>query len=353
MAITYGPAGQPAQSTFNYDALVATSLGNYRKTLTDNISASNAFFKSINWESRDGGLFLAEDLMYAFAPVDSYDGYDELALTPTEGITQAQFGWAQASSPISISEKERKMNKHRIVNLVASKIMQAEMGFKEFWGKAFLRGSYAGNGSSLLTPYVSPANGSSFVDPLPKLVAYDPTASMEVGGINQSTHAWWRNRTKQSAATTYAGLLAEVMNMYNTCSIGPGGPPTLGICDQITWELIQQAYYAQYRAKMEPVGNYPFPAVKFWNMTLTWDEYVPNVSAGTLDTSATGKGTLYMLNPTFFKCCYESETNFVATDFERPINQDAKYKHIMWMGSVTINNRRKQGVIGNIARTLT
>lgn len=351
MAITYGPSGQPAASTYNYDALVATSLANYRKTLTDNISSSNAFFKSIAWESRDGGLYLAEDLMYALAPVDSYDGYDELPLTPTNGITQAQFGWAQASAPISISEKERKQNKHRLVNLVSSKIMQAEIGMKEFWGKAFLQGSMSGGGASLLTPYTSPANGSQFVDPLPKLVAYDPTASLEIGGINQSTNTWWRNRTKQSAATTYAGLLNEVMTMYNTTSLGPGGAPKLGLCDQTTWELINLAYYAKYQGRMEQVGNYPYPTVKFWNMDLTWDEYVPDVATGVVSTAT--KGTMYFLNPTFFKCCYESETNFVATDFERPINQDAKYKHILWMGGVTINNRRKQGVIGNIARTLT
>jgi hypothetical protein len=351
MAITYGPSGQPAASTFNYDALVATSLANYRKTLTDNISSSNAFFKSIAWESRDGGLYLAEDLMYALAPVDSYDGYDELPLTPTNGITQAQFQWSQASAPLSISEKERKQNKHRIVNLVSSKIMQAEIGIKEFWGKAFLQGSMAGGGSSLITPYTSPANGSQFVDPLPKLVAYDPSASVEIGGINQSTNTWWRNRTDESAATTYAGLLAEVMTMYNTTSLGPGGAPKLGLCDQTTWELINLAYYAKFQGRMEQVGNYPYPTVKFWNMDLTWDEYVPDVYSGT--TSTATYGTMYFLNPTFFKCCYEAETNFVATDFERPINQDAKYKHILWMGGVTINNRRKQGVIGKIARTLT
>ena len=39
MAITYGPSGQPAASTFNYDALVAASLANYRKTLVDLFTA--------------------------------------------------------------------------------------------------------------------------------------------------------------------------------------------------------------------------------------------------------------------------------------------------------------------------
>ena len=99
MAITYGAAGQPLQTTTNFDALFSASLANYRKTLTDNISTSNFFFHKMKemglWEGRDGGLYLVEDLMYALSPVDTYDGYDELPLTPTEGITQAQYQWRQ------------------------------------------------------------------------------------------------------------------------------------------------------------------------------------------------------------------------------------------------------------------
>lgn len=351
MPITYGQSGQPAQSTFNYDALIATSLANYRRQLVDNISSSNAFFKEVAWESRDGGLFLAEDLMYALAPVDSYDSYDELTLAPTNGITQAQFPWAQASAPILISGKERKQNKHRIVDLISAKIEQAEMGIREFWGKAFLQGSLAGAGASLTTPYVSAANGSQFVLPLPLLIHYTPTASVEIGGINQSTNAWWRNHSLSSSATTKEGLLLEIMTMYNNCSKKAGGPPRLGLCDQTTWELINIAYYDKYRARMEPVGDYPFPAVKFWDMKLVWDEFVPDVHSNTVDTST--YGTLFFINTKFMKCAYESETNFVVTNMERVPNQDVDYKHILWMGGVTCSNRRKLGVIGKIARTLT
>lgn len=353
MAITYGPSGQPAASTYNYDALVATSLANYRKTLVDNISSSSAFFKKIKWESRDGGLHLAEDLMYALAPTDTYEGYDELALTPTNGITQAQFGWSQASTPVSISEAERKKNKHRIVDLVAAKIQQADISMQEFWPKAFLRGSYESGGTSLTTPYTSASNGSTFVDPLPKLVAYDPTASLEIGGINQSTYTWWRNNKKESAATTTTGFLQEWVNMYNTCSLGPGGPPDLILVDQITWELLHQAWYDKYRNPAPGNESFPFPNMKFWNATVVWDQYVPNVYTGDTNTTSTGYGTAYFLNTSFFKCCYESETNFVMTEFQKPTNQDAKFKHILWMGGVTVNNRRKHGVIGKIARTLT
>jgi hypothetical protein len=357
MAITYGASSQPAQSTFNYDALVATSVANYRKTLIDQIGKLNLFFKKImdngQYESADGGLYLAEDLMYDLAPTDSYDGMDVLPLTPTEGITQAQFGWAQAATPIAISEKERKQNKHRIVNLVAAKIQQAELSIKEFWGKAFLHGGMLNGSGALTAPYVSLANGSTFINPLFRLVSSTPTTSLEIGGINQSSSVWWRNFAAESAATTGLGLLQEIMTQYNNCSRGTGGSPDLMWTDQTTWELISVAYYSKFRTEMQQVTSYPWPTLKWWNCEIVWDEFMPNVYAGTTDTSTANGGTLAFINSKFMKIRYESETNFVSGELEKPINQDAKFKHILWMGQTTINRRNKHSVLSKIPRSLT
>jgi hypothetical protein len=357
MAITYGAANQPAQSTFNYDTLVATSVANYRKTLIDQVGKLNLFFKKImdngQYEAADGGLYLAEDLMYDMAPTDSYDGMDVLPLTPTEGITQAQFQWAQSATPIAISEKERKQNKHRIVNLVAAKIQQAEMGIKEFWGKAFLHGGMENGTGSLFVPRVSTANGSAFVNPLFHLISPTPTAASSVGGIDQATRTWWRNGAAESAATTGLGLLQEIMTHYNNCTKGTGGNPDLCWTDQTTWELISVAYYNKFRTEMSTNTSYPWPTLKWWNCEIVWDEFMPNVFAGTTDTSTANGGTLVFINSKFMKIRYESETNFVSGELERPINQDAKYKHILWMGQTTINNRRKHSVLSKIPRSLT
>lgn len=357
MAITYGSSGQPAQSTFNYDALISTSLANYRDTLVDNIGVSNAFFhilyNSKQWESRDGGLYVVEDLMYGLTPVDSYSGYDELPTSPPEGITQAQFQWAQCATPIAISEEERKKNKHRIVDLITARIQQAEIGIKQFFPQAFIQGSYAGvGGSSLITPYTSPINGSQFVDPLAKIVDFSPSTSRSVGGIPQDTNTWWRNQSKDiNAITTYDAYLSNCLNMYNTCSRGTGGPPDLVLKDQVSWELLALAYYKKYLANMPTDGNFPFANLKFFDAKIVWDEYASDPKSNVANT--TTYGSSYWFNMKFWKVCYESETNFVTTDFQKPVNQDAKVKHILWMGAVTVNNRRKHGVIGGIPRTLS
>jgi hypothetical protein len=358
MAI-YGGSGAPAQSTFNYDSLVSTSLANYRGTLTDNISKSNPLFHELKkkdlWESRDGGMYIAEDLMMNTGGLEPYDGYDELPLVPNDGVTQMQVDWRQLATPIVISEKERKQNKHRIVSLLESRIKIAEIGMEENFTKHLLNGQLAGSGTDIREPYMNNANGALSIDPLPRWVMYDPTANYTIGNINQSTQRWWRNVTKTSAATTGQGFLNEVMGVYQQVSKGPGGPPDLIWTDMTTWGLWHQAMMEKYRATSSD-NDFPYQNFKFWNSIVVWDEDIPDVSAnggaGALSADTT-KGTAYFLNTKFFKIIYESETNFVDTEFQKPINQDVKGKHILWMGNTLSNNRRKQGVLGNISRTLT
>jgi hypothetical protein len=356
---TYGGAGSPAQSTFNYDTLVSTSLANYRKTLVDNISKSNPLFLELKkkdlWQAVDGGLYIAEDLMYATGGLEPYDGYDELPLVPQDGVTQLQVDWRQLATPIVISEKERKQNKHRLVSLLETRIKIAELGMEENFTKHFLQGSLAGSGSDIREPYINNANGAASIDPLSRWIMYDPTANYTVGNLSQLSNSWWRNRTKTSAATTGQGLLREFLGMYNQCSKGPGGAPDLIWTDMVTWELLHAAYMDKYKATSSD-NDYPFQNFKFFGSLIVMDENIPDVAANAgagATTAETTKGTAFFINTKFMKIVYESETNFVATEFQKPINQDVKGKHILWMGNTIANNRRKLGVIGNIARDLT
>lgn len=357
MAITFGSASAPSQVTINLDALFAQSLANYRKELQNNISESNALFyemkKGEMWETADGGTDLREPLMYQLGTADSYDGYDELPDEPTDGVTQAVFEWRQGAIPISYSEKERKQNKNGLKSLVKTKIMQAEEGFIDFFNKAMLQGSLMQGGVSLTTPYTSPLNGSLFIEPLNSIIDFTPTTSRSIGNIAQNTNSWWQNRTKTSAATTYAGMLLEWDNMYNTCSRGPGGPPKLILCDQTTFELLNAAYYQRFQTPAKTDGNYPFDNIMFRGAHVVWDQYVTNVFAGTTDTTTALGGTAYFMNPKFLKMRYEAETDFTMTPFAKPPKGDSRLAHILFMGQLTVNNRRKHGVIGKIARTLT
>jgi hypothetical protein len=266
-----------------------------------------------------------------------------------DGVTQSQWEWRQLAVPITYSMKEIKQNKQRLVDLAKTKIQQAEMGIKESLATAILQG--AGSGS-ITTAVTDAVTGASGVEPLSKLIAYDPTAAVSVGNIAQNTYSWWQNQYDDSAATTYGGLMGEFDHMYNNCSKGTGGSPNLIICDQTTYELVVRAHWEKFRV-VNTDSRFNWEHFKFKNAVVTWDEKIPNVYAGTTDTTTATGGTAFFINSKYFKLRYESSTNFVMGPFQKPVDQDARVAHILWMGMLTLSNRRKHGVIGKIARTLS
>jgi len=345
----------PSSLTLNYDAVLSTTLFNYRRKLQDAISTANAFYFLLNKrgaikELDDIGDRKQTPLMYELGTADSYSGYDQLDTTPMDGITAAFTEWRQAAVPIAISGLEEKKNasEARLISLIDSKTKQASMGIKEFWNKRFLQGA---GGSTITSAYTSNLNGSTFIDPLPKLVAYDPTASVSVQNINQNTYTWWRNQTKNSTSTTFAGFFKEVENLRNSCSKGPGGPPNLHITEQNVYELYAAALRSMHQNPSYQKADMPFDNVAFFGQPLTWDEFVPDVQGGSA-TQSTTSGTWWMLNMEFFDIEVHSGTNFAPTPFQKPVGQDAKVAHILWLGATGCSNRRKQGVMGGIDTTI-
>ncbi len=364
IGIVFGDTAAPSSISTYFDALFTQSLSNWRPQLIDQIGASNAFLykilKSDMYESADGGTYIQEQLMYALSPMESYDGYDELATTVTDGVTEAIFEWRQLATPVSYSMKEIIQNRRKILDMVKTKMKQCEMGIQEGFAQNFMQGS--GNGA-LSTAKVNAINGSSSINPLPLLVKYDPTTSTLVGNINQSTSTWWRNKTKTALITSSSGptaFMAEWFNIYNSCALGTGGPPDICLVDQITYELCSLVLYDKYRQTTSD-QNFPFTNIKlpFGNgkSLLVMDDKVPDVESGT--TSTATYGTMYLLNSNFMKVRpiegrdFEMLTDENGKSFQKPPNQDARIGHCAWMGQTTINNRRKMGVWGKIPRSLT
>lgn len=359
MAVTFGSGSAPSQVTLNLDSLFGISLAAYRKTLVDNIGAINAFFHEIIrgelYESQDGGAYIQEPLMYALTPADSYDGYDELSTLPTDGLTDAIFQWRQCAAAVAYSMREIKQNKQKIIDLVKARLMQAEMGLQEYFSQSLLWGA-AADGGSLTSPRVSPVNGSLSIDPITSLIAFDPTTSTSIGNINQSTSTWWRNKTFTASSTTYDAFLLELDHAFNNTSLGTGGKVNIVLSDETSYELFVHALYQKYR-QIKTNENFPFENTVYKNATVTMDDKVPDAYSGT--TSAATYGTFYLINSKFFKMRYEEDSDFEmlkdenGKTFQKPVNGDSRVGHMAWMGNLTVNNRRKQGVYGKVARTLT
>lgn len=312
-----------------YDSLLSTTIANYRDTLVDNLSNSFFLFWWLFNNQRkiyeDGGESIIVPLMYGKnTTVRSYDGYEELDITPQEGITAAKFPWKQLAGSVSISRKEERQNagKGRIINLLESKVTQLEITFKDVLDQMCF-GDGTGN------------NSKDFFGL--DLLVEDGTAGGfgTVGGIDSSVATWWQNQWT-GAVGAVALYMAAMRSMYNLCSRG-NEHPDIGITTRLVYENYESLLVANQRfTDMQPgIASGGFELVKFKGMILGFDEYCP-------------AGTMFFLNSKYLAVTIDKETDFITTPFVRPENQDAKTSQILAMGNFVISNRARQGRLGGM-----
>ena len=361
----------PSVLTDSYDALLTTTARNYMPRLRNNISKGNKVLAWLQDRGRmrgvDGGERVQVPLLYGLNDTaDIYSGYGVLKVTPQDGITSAFYTWCQISVSVTISRKEERQNsgQSRLLSLLQSKLMQAEVSGRELLNNCLVSGRISSGASSTDGAFVARVGSmdSGAQAPLPLTALIDATPSRsrtDIGNINPSTYSWWQNQMLQSAATTFAGLKQEMTDLYTRCAKGAGGSPDLGICDRLLWVTYFNSLQNQERfvrtddRTVNVLGG--SMALAFFDAALTWDEVVPDVktNADAVDSVGTiSKSTLYFINSECMEWIYDTETNWINTPFVRPLDQDARTSQLLWMGVMGTNNRRKNGVLKNVAQNI-
>jgi len=197
--------------------------------------------------------------------------------------------------------------------------------------------------------------------PLGNIIDVNVSRSVAVGNINGGTYSFWRNQYTDSTATTFVGFKNELNQTYNNCSKGVGGSPDLLLGTQAAWETYwlslttQERYLINDKKTVDVLGG--SEALAFRGSAFIWDEVVPDTSTGTniVDSPFTAnvEATIFFINSEAMSFVTDSETDFITTDFVRPENQDAKVAQVLWMGAVTVNNRRKLGTMNSISQSIT
>lgn len=299
----------------NFDAMLTTTLANYRKTLTDNVFTARPLTYFLMEKGRmrylNGGTKIVEPLIHAQnTTVAAYSGYDTLTLTPQEGISAAEYDWKQYAVSIAINGLEEAKNngEAQMINLLEAKIMQAEESMKEGFNTMFF-GSAAG---------ANDWNG------LGNIVGSTGT----VGGINSATagNEFWRSYVESTAA---ALTLAQMTTAYNSVSVGNDHP------DQL---LTTQTLFEKYESLLQPQLRY--------TDTKTADAGFQNLlfkaAPVTYDAGCTA-GSMFFLNSKYLTLVGHSDKWFAQTDFIRPEDKDARYALILTYGNLTCRNRKRQG----------
>jgi len=321
-------AGNPS-----FDALLSTTIANYRDTFADNLSTSFFLMYWLTTQGRkipeDGGESIVIALMYGKnSTVKSYDGYEELDVTPQEGLTSAKYPWKQVSGSLSISRKEERQNsgKQRQINLLESKTQQLEISMRDEINRQWFADGTGNDSKDMLG-----------LD----LLVEDGTAWGTVGGIDSSDAAntWWRNQWLAGTAFAGGGGQSKLTNLYNLCSRG-NEHPDIGITTQTVFEKWEDELVKIQRFLDSRVANDRFELLKFKSATCGFDEQCP-------------AGSWFFLNSRYMGFVVDKETDLITTPFVRPENQDAKTSQILLMGNLVLSNRARQGRYGSQANPIS
>ena len=301
----------------NFDALLSTTLANYRDQLTDNIFTARPLTYFLQDKGRirmlNGGTKIVEPLIYSESTtVGSYSGYDSIALTAQAGITAAEYDWKQYAASIAISgiEEAKNNGEQEIINLLEAKIMQAEESMREGFNRMFYSDGTGNSGKDW--------NG------LGNIVE----ASGTVGGINRATsgNEYWRSYEENTAT---ALTLAQMSTAYNSVSVGNDHPDMI---------LTTQTLFEKYEALLQPQLRYTdtktadagFQNLLFKAAPIVYDEHCT-------------AGIVYFLNSKYLTLVGHTGKWFAQTQFVRPEDLDARYALIMCYGNLTCRNAAKQG----------
>ena len=343
--------------TRTFDQILSTTYDYYRPVLVDNIFKMSALFYKMysggKVEHQDGGAGLIFPLMYADNDTAAWYSDDESIDTNVQdGISVAKMPWCQLAASVAFTRKQRRMNsgKSQIINLITAKIRQAEMTLYETFNDAMYgTGNY------------NDSQTSKALCGLGAMVSPDPE-SYDVGGIDCSTYTWFKNKVRGNASANYtwiddsdAPTLATgpvaMRDLYAWCSKGTGGPPDFGLASLSGYNGYEE-YMATRQIYRDPdMGKMGFDNIRFRNMTLFWDESckTENISASS-GLSANGE-IFYFLNTNFMNMKVDSQTDFIRTEFKRPVNQDSEAALILWMGNWCTTKRSKHGVMENYNST--
>ena len=301
----------------NFDALLSTTLANYRDQLTDNVFSDRVLTNHLMSKGRirmvNGGTKIVEPLIYGQnSTVASYSGYDTISLAAQSGITAAEYEWKQYAASIAISgiEEAKNNGEQEIINLLEAKIMQAEESMREGFNTMFFADGTGNSGKDW--------NG------LGNIIE----SGNSVGGINSATagNEYWRSYEENTAG---ALTLAQMATAYNTVSVGNDHPDLV---------LTTRALFEKYEALLQPQLRY--------TDTKTADAGFQNLlfkAAPVVYDTAAPAGTMFFINSKYLSLVGHSGKWFQQTEFVRPENLDARYALIMCYGNLTCRNRKKQG----------
>ena len=313
-------------STFT--ELVSTTFRKHRKEIKDNLSNRNALLKYMmkrgNYRTEDGGLTIVTPLDYAEnSTYQRYSDWDTLNIAQSDVISSAEFQWRQIAINVVASGRELRVNsgESKIINLAKARMKNAIRTFNN-------------NFSSDLYSSGTLANQ---VNGLQAIIA--DTNTNTVGGIDANTWTFWRNTVTDASAlsvTTSATTIEPNLMLPTWLSVdrGPDDQPDLIVMDNLYYQYFEtgQASLKRYTNRDSADGG--FVTLKYKNADVLFD-----------GNSGIPASHAYFINTDYLTLCVHKDADLDVMEETRPVNQDGSVTTVLWMGNLTVSNRRQLAVI--------
>jgi hypothetical protein len=330
----------------DYDQLLATTLANHGKELTDNVFRFNPL---VNWFERkglidkntDGGHSIVEPILGDDGQAESYGEWDALTLTPQEGITAAVFPWRQVYASIVISGLQEFQNsgKYAMVKLLKAKSMQASKTLSK----------------KLETMLWSDGTGNSNKDfmGLDYVVGDSTVSPAIVGGIDSSDplNAFWASSVYDKSAVSLgsgatSSLAAWFRTAYNDTSDGSEHVDTI-FTDQDTHEHYESTLTPNVRYEDVETADAGFISLLFKDVAVVLAKTAPAQTAWGLnkDYIALEVAADRWMTQSKFSEGLSAASGGVGTTV------DARYAHITSYGNIKTNKRSAHFRIVGIGAT--
>lgn len=307
------------------DNIIGTTLERYVTSgkATDNIFSRTAALDFLKRRAKlqvQGGRNAIMPVMGATnSTFQNYEGYDTLTPAVDELIDVATYEWKQSAIyvPISGLEEAKNSGDKAVINLVKTKMDNAEMTAAETFEDMLFNATGAGTGGQ---SWASTKEWPGLA------ILLDDTTS--AGGIDGNTNTWWQSYLDE--ASPDEGLtLRDLSHAYNSVSFG---------ADKCDFEVTTQVLYEEYESLLQ--ANQRFTDANtakagFDNLlhkagVVVWSDFCPAES-------------WYFLNSRHIKLVVLDGKWMKWNGFIQPYDKDAKYGLITSYGTFATDGRRYLG----------
>lgn len=252
-------------------------------------------------------------------------GYDTLNVNPSTVFTAAEYEWRQYAENVTYSGREMRINmgnKERVFDLVRARVDNAVKSA----ANAMNRDMYSAGAVS------------NQIGGLQLLVADTPTNT--VGGISAATYSWWANQTFSLAADADgAAIKLAIDKAYIALTRGTDKPDFI-LTDPDLYAAFEGSLQALQRYTSAREAEAGFETLRYKGADVFFDQVTDD-----LGNSVMPSGHIYLINTSYLKLRQHRDAEWTVAEDKFPVNQDSVVIPLLWMGNMTISNRKRQGVI--------